>query len=425
MIKVNKTTLPNGLRVLVSPSTATDSVTVMILVRAGSRYESKSTNGIAHVLEHMFFKGGDKYPTPRAVAEAIESIGGSFNAFTGNEKVGYYVKVASHKVETAFDVLSDMLFHAQLSQEALDREKGVILEELKMYLDDPRHLASEAFSHQIFGDHPLGWDIIGTPQNIKSFTSQDLRNYQAKFYSSANTVVAVAGNITMAKVKKLIAKYLPYQPSKKLNHPLPHKAANTASFKHVIKDTEQAHLLIGTKTFGGHNKDRYAAALLGTILGGGMSSRLFASVREELSLAYYVGAGHQTYTDTGYFVIQAGVDKTRVDLAIHQIMKELREIAANGVSAIELKKAQEQRIGNLTLSLEVSDEIAYYLGLKWLLYGEVTTPDSVKRQLKAVKPQDIQRLAKKFFTASPLTLTVVGPKTISGKIKESYKELTN
>lgn len=423
MIKNLHLTLPNNLRVLVSPMSSTESVTVMILIRAGSRFEDKNTSGIAHFLEHMFFKGGERYPSSRAVSEAIDNIGGSFNAFTSYEYVGYYVKVAKHHIGMAFDVLSDMLLNAHLDEASIKREKGVILEEYRMYLDNPRALAATNFDNLIFGDHPLGWDIIGTPKNIKGFKRAEIANYQSRLYTASNIVVAVAGNTTPQEVTRLINQYLPYPATKKINKPLPFKAnvPLAKAVNHVVKETEQAHLLLGTRTFGGGHKDRYAADLLATILGGGMSSRLFLGIREELGLAYYINAFFHPYADAGYFAVSAGVDKQRVDLAINQIFVELRRVAKDGVTEAELTKAKEYVIGHLVLELEHSDEIAYLFGIRWLLYGRQQDIESIKEAIKGVTVADVNRTARNLFTEQNLVLTVVGPKKLSDKIKQAYK----
>lgn len=402
---------------------STESVTVMVLIRAGSRFETKDNSGIAHFLEHMFFKGGKRYPTSRAVSEAIDNIGGSFNAFTSYEYVGYYVKVAKHHIDTAFDVLSDMLLNAHLDESSIKREKGVILEEYRMYLDNPRALAATNFDNLIFGDHPLGWDIIGTPKNIKRFKREEIAAYQSKLYTASNIVVAVAGNTTPEAVTKLVNQYLPYPKETKTNKPQGFKANGPLkkAVNHVIKETEQAHLLLGTRTFGGDHKDRYAADLLATILGGGMSSRLFLGVREELGLAYYINAFFHPYADAGYFAVSAGVDKQRVDIAINQIFAEIRKVVSEGVTEAELQKAKEYIIGHLVLELEHSDEIAYLFGIRWLLYGRQQDIEAIKEALKAVTVADVNRTARNLFTDQELVLTVVGPKKLSDKIKQSYK----
>ena len=245
MIKLEKITLPNKMRVIVAPMKSTEAVTVMVLARAGSRYETKDINGIAHFLEHMFFKGGERYPTPRQVSEAIDKIGGEFNAFTSDEYVGYYVKVAKEHTETAFDVLSDMLLNSRFNEAALERERGVILEEYNLYEDTPTRRVWDAFESLMFGDHPLGWSTIGLRSVIKSVKRDDFVNYRSRLYSAPNIVVSVAGNITPTQAKRLVEEYLPYKKSIKKNQPIPYREHKPAKRSEVLyKKTEQAHLVL-------------------------------------------------------------------------------------------------------------------------------------------------------------------------------------
>ena len=422
MIKPTTITLPNQLRLVVSPIPLAESVTVMILVRAGSRFESPAQNGIAHFLEHMFFKGGEKYPTARAVSEAIEGIGGIFNAFTANEYVGYYIKVAKGKLGQAFDVLSDMFHTAHFDAASFTREKGVILEEYRMYQDNPKALVSMAFDRALYGDHPLGRMILGTPQNIKGFTRDDLVAYEQALYTPANMVISVAGGTTAAHVKKLATKYFPLPRRGKPNRPRPVSLTTSGRFEFVAKRTEQVHVVLGLHTFGGKHKDRYVAELLASILGGGMSSRLFLNVREELGLAYYIYAHHQAYTDTGYFAVHAGVDKRRLPQALKVIRQELLAIAQDGVSEAELTKAKEYWLGNLTLELENSDEIAYLFGAQTLLYGATRSLPAITHDIRAVGVADIKRLARQFFLKTPLSVAAIGDLALSGKIKQTLKQ---
>jgi len=423
MINVKKTTLKNKLRILVSPMKSTEAVTVMILCRAGSRYETKNINGIAHFLEHMFFKGGERYPTPRSVSEAIDSIGGVFNAFTGNEYVGYYVKVAKEKINIAFDVLSDMLLNAKFDKDGLNRERGVILEEYNMYEDLPMRNIGDTFERMLFGDQPLGWSTIGLKPVIKSVKRQDFVNYRKKFYTPPNLVVSVSGNTTTTEVKKLVNKYLSFKASGKKNQPLPYRAPKKHSkkIKVVYKKTEQAHLVLGVPTFGGTHPDRYTAKVLAAVLGGGMSSRLFTSVRERLGLAYYVKASSENYVDAGYLAVSAGVDVNRVDLAIKTILNEFREIVAEPVFAKELKKAKEYMIGGLVLSMEDSEEVAYGFGARELLYDDILTINEIKKKIRAVTAQQVQKLAKQIFIDNRLALTVIGPYKNADKINKVFK----
>src|SRR4030042_5201030 len=314
MLNIKKSKLKSGTRLMVVPMQSTEAVTVIVLFRAGSRYETKDINGIAHFLEHMFFKGGERYPDPQAVAVAIDGIGGIFNAFTGNEFVGYWVKVAKEHIERAFDVLSDMLLNSKLDAAAMDRERGVILEEYKMIPDAPKRLIDYEFEQLMFGDHPLGWSTIGLPQVVRSLKRDDFIRYKDQLYTAANMVVAVAGNTTLGQVRKLTYQYLAYPRSSRKNQPIPYRRAPpNLPVRVVNRKTKQAHLNIGVPTFGAQHRDRYIAQVLATVLGGGMSSRLFMSVREKHGLAYYVYAFTDFFDEIGYLGAKAGVDKERID----------------------------------------------------------------------------------------------------------------
>jgi len=244
MLNIKKTTLPNNLRIITVPMKSTEAVSVYIKFKAGSRYETKSNSGIAHFLEHMFFKGGDRYPTPKSVAEAVDGVGGVFNAFTGTESVGYYIKLAKENIELAFDVLSDMLLNSKFKQEDIDREKGVIVEEYNMYQDNPRSILSDEFEELMYGDHPLGRKILGDMDFVKKASKKDFLNYKKSLYTTPNMVIAVAGNTTLVEVKKLVNKYFLLKKSAKKNIATPFKADKIPKkkIKVINKKTEHAHL---------------------------------------------------------------------------------------------------------------------------------------------------------------------------------------
>jgi len=404
------------------PMTSTEAVSVVIMVRAGSRYETRNINGIAHFLEHMFFKGGQRYPTPRSVAEAIDAVGGVFNAFTDDEFVGYFVKVEKEKIAVAFDVLSDMLLNARFDPDGLERERGVILEEYNMYQDTPSRKIWDIFERLLVGDHPLGWPTIGRPEVIKKVKRRDFLDYRKRLYTPPNIVVTVAGNTTMAKVEQLVKKYLPYPKAGKRNSPLSLPAASAHKKMEITyKKTEQAHLVLGVPTFGGDHPDRYIAKVLAAVLGGGMSSRLFASVREQQGLAYYVRAMSTNYTDAGYLVASAGVDVKRIDLAIKTILNEFREISRSLVPPKELAKAKEYLVGGLVLDMEDSSEVAFSFGIQELLYQKTESIDSIRRKVKQVTAVQVQRLAKTIFKDNRLCLAAIGPYHDGAKIKKAFK----
>lgn len=422
MLKTRKITLPSRLRILVTPMSSSEAVTVMILVRAGSRYETRKINGIAHFLEHMFFKGGQRYLDQRSVATAIDGIGGEFNAFTGDEYVGYYVKAAKDKVEIIFDVLSDMLLNARFDKAGLERERGVILEEYNMYEDTPTSKIWNVFKQLILGDNPLGWSTIGLKPVIKKVQRKDFVNYKNKLYTAPNVVVSVAGNISAGQVKKLVKKYLPYQRSIRKNKPLPYHAPRPVKkIKVVYKKTEQAHLVIGVPTFGYFSKDKHAALVLAAVLGNGMSSRLFASVRERLGLAYYVGASANHYADTGFLMARAGVDVKRVALAIKTILNELKEMAREKVSDQELAKAKDYLTGRMILDFEDSGEVALGFGMQELLRDKIEPIEDMRQKIQRVTANQVLKLARKIFKEDRLTLAVIGPYKNAKQIREAFK----
>jgi len=410
MLTIKKINLPSKLRIVTVPMKSTEAVTIMIMVKAGSRYETQNIRGISHFLEHMFFKGGERYQTSREVAEAIDSIGGVFNAFTGNQFVAYFVKVAKEYAETAFDVLSDMLLNARFDEDGLNRERGVVLEEYKMISDDPKRLIDDEFEQMLISNHPLGWSTIGLPKVIKSLQRKDFVNYKNKLYTAPNIVVSVAGNIEPSEVKKLTEKYLPYKKSAKKSQALPYRPGKVRKkIKIIYKDTKQAHLVLGVPTFGAFSAHKYTAKILAAVLGGGMSSRLFTSVRERHGLAYYVYGSSINYTDAGYLIAKAGVDKLRIDLAIRTILDEFKLFVTEKVSNEELKKAKEFVIGHMVLDMEDSSEVAYEYASQELLYDQIDTLVDKKRKINAVTSKQVQALAKQIFKDSAWHLVVIGP----------------
>lgn len=410
------------MRVITVPMQSTEAVTVMVLCRAGSRYETKDINGIAHFLEHMFFKGGVRYPTPKAVSETIDGIGGAFNAFTSDEFVGYYVQVAKDKVKTAFDVLSDMLLNAHFNEQDLNRERGVIMEEMNMKNDTPMRGIWDDFEEVLFGDHPLGWTTLGLPEVIKKVQPKDFIDYRKKLYTPRNIVLMITGNITQKDANKLAKQYFPYPSGGKKNQPLPFSfKKHKKKLKVIYKKSKQAHLILGVPAFHGRHPDRFIAAVLRVVLGGGMSSRLFTKIREENGLAYNVFAAKESFTDTGFFVAKASVDTQRIDLAVSLILDEFRLISNEIVPNKELKKAKEYIIGHNALSLEDSESIAIRYGLQELLYDDTMSFAELKKKIRAVTAKDVLRVAKSLFKDDRLVLTVIGPYKNDKKIKAVFK----
>jgi predicted Zn-dependent peptidase len=399
----------------------TQSVTVLVLVGAGSRYEKKPINGISHFLEHMFFKGAKRYRNTREVSGAIDAVGGDFNAFTGKEYAGYYVKVAADKIDTALDVLSDMLINARLAEAEIEKERGVILEEYNMYQDTPIYQIGWDFEKLLFGDQPLGWDQVGTKELIAGVTRRQFRDYLRELYTADNTVVAVAGNFDhdqlAAKVEKKFV--FPQTRRKKAYHFAPYDgSAGSGRVQLRNKKTEQAHVVVGFPSFADSSPDYFAARLLAVIMGGNMSSRMFLSVREKQGLAYYIHTATDEYHDVGTISTNAGVSVEKIDQALLSIVEEYRRAANNGFSAEELKKAQAFLTGKIVLRLEDSEEYAHLIGKYELLQNRLVGLEDLRRGIAAVRLAQLNRVAASLFRPEALHLAVIGPYENSGRFEK-------
>jgi predicted Zn-dependent peptidase len=404
-----KTTLKNGLRVVTKKLDGTKAVTVLVLVGAGSRYEVSEERGISHFLEHMFFKGAERYKNTKEVSEAVDSVGGEFNAFTGKEYAGYYVKVASENVKVAADVLSDMLINAKFAQEEIDKERGVILEEYNMYQDTPMYQIGWNFERLVFGDQPLGWDQIGTKDVINGVMHKDFVDYKKALYTADNTVIAVVGNIEHEDAVALIDEYFDVSEPKRGREFKACEGKGEGRVAVKDKKTEQAHIAIGFPGYPETHDDHTALKLLSIILGGNMSSRMFLGVREAKGLAYYIHTSTDNYMDAGTIVTNAGVDLKRVEEAISGVVEEYRKVRDEGVPEVELKKAKSYLKGKMVLTLEDSEEYAHLLGKYELLHGAAKSPDEIMKKIDAVKVSDIERVANDLFKRDLVRMAVIGP----------------
>lgn len=404
-----KTILQSGLRVVTEKLPGTQSVTVLILVGAGSRYEIESQRGISHFLEHMFFKGAQRYKNTKEVSEAIDSVGGEFNAFTGKEYAGYYVKVASSSVEVACDVLADMLINSAFKQEEIDKEKGVILEEYNMYQDTPMYQIGWNFERLIFGDQPLGWDQIGTKEVISSVTHQDFVDYWQKLYTPDNAVVAIVGNIEHEDAVTLVTKYFDMATRSKAFEFKPLEEKDGGQIFLQEKKTEQAHIAVGFPGYSETHKDHWVKKLVAVILGGNMSSRMFLGVREAKGLSYYIHTTTDNYMDAGAIVTNAGVDLKRIDEAIAGVIEQYYLLRDEGLSEAELAKAKSYLKGKMVLSLEDSEEFAHLLGKYELLHGQAQSVAELMKKIDKVTVKDVVRVCKDLFVKEKLKLAVIGP----------------
>jgi predicted Zn-dependent peptidase len=402
--------LSNGTRVLTAPMPHAQSSSCFLMYAAGSRYETRESSGIAHFAEHMFFKGTERRPRSRDITTEIDSIGGEFNAFTGKEYTGYFVKCAAEHRGIAFDVLVDMLRHSKFEPEEIEREKGVIVEEMNMYFDTPRDYISGLYDRLLYGDQPLGWDIIGTKETVRASTRESFTDYIDRWYRPERLVVGVGGKIEGDLLGELEALLGDLEPVATGSPPQVELAENGSPRVQVhTKPSDQAHLCVGVRSYPLAHPDRYVVQLLTTILGGGMSSRLFTEVRERRGLAYYVFGHNNSYTDAGSLYAQAGVDINRIDEAVTTIAGELRRIAEEPVPADELEKARNSAKGRFVLQLESPHGTIMFGLRREVLEGRAVEPDEVLGGLDAVTAEDVQRVAQDVLGSRALNFALIGP----------------
>ncbi len=400
--------LQNGLRVVTAPMPQAKSVSCFVMLAAGSRYETAETNGIAHFAEHMFFKGTERRPTARDIAGEIDAIGGEFNAFTGKEYTGYYVRCAAETRDTALDVLVDMLRNSRFDAEEIEREKGVIVEEMNMYYDTPRDFIGGVYESLLYGDQPLGWDIIGRKETVRGATRETFTDYVGHWYRPERMVVGVGGLIGEGLHERL-EELLGDLESRETGAPAPVASnANGARVKVHTKTSDQAHLVLGVRSRPLQDPDRYVLQLLATVLGGGMSSRLFTEVRERRGLAYYVFGTNHAYTDAGSLYSQSGVDINRIDEAVTTIVEQFRLLADEPVPSDELEKARNFAKGRFVLQLESPHGTIMFGLRREVLEGRAEEPQAVLDALDAVTADDLQRVAREVVDDGPY-LAAIGP----------------
>ncbi len=415
-MKYNIHTLKNGLRVIFAPMPDTESVTVFVMTGTGSRYENERENGLAHFLEHMFFKGTKKRPSAKRISEELDAVGSQYNAFTSKDRTAYYAKVSSKYFDTALDVISDIFLNSTLPSKEIEKERGAIIQEIDMYEDMPMNTVDNVFEALLYGnEHPLGRTILGPKENIRSFKKGEFARYLKRNYTSTNTIVSIAGNFSQEKALRKIKKEFGHlKPS-----PAPEYLASAES-QHAPriaikeKKTDQTQVMLGVPAYPYMHKDEYVLAVLAALLGGGMSSRLFLEVREKRGLAYSIASWSEKYPDTGHFVVQAGVEHAKLQETIKVVLNELKKVKKTKVPASELKKVKSQFEGGLALSFETSSQVAGSAASSILSVGRVRTLEETMKGINAVTPQDIQRVAKDLFKSEKLNVAIIGPHVNAG-----------
>lgn len=400
------------------------SVSVLVLVKTGSRYEDERTNGLAHFTEHMLFQGNSKWPGKLELSTAIDEVGAEFNGMTGKEYTGYFVKAESTHLNLAFSILSEMVTHSKFAEEQIVREKPVIAEEINYREDMPQVAVGDMIMEQVFSDHPLGLSTAGEKETTGKFTRQDFLSFHNKQYVTSNTVVVVAGSFFQEDAEKNAQNYFADLTNGGKTTPLAWNDTkkNTPSFRFKDKATDQTHFCLGIKAFPRQSPKRYAQSLLNTVLGSGISSRLFQKIREEKSLAYYVDSDTDVFSDTGLFTVSAGVNNTKFISALESVFEELEKIKKPGdLTEKELRKSKDYLRGKLVLRLEESLDQAMFYGSQWLLEDRIRTVEEIIKEVEKVTVEEIQEAAKEIFKREGFYLSVVGKEIDKGKIEKILK----
>ncbi len=405
----HKSVLPNGLRLTVYPMPHLRSISMLVFIGAGSRYESDSEAGVSHFIEHLYFKGTERRPTSKEISEAIESIGGIINAGTDKELTSYWCKVADQHFPVAIDLISDLLHNSRLDPTDIEKERQIIIEEINMSRDLPQFKVDLLVDESIWKGQAMGRDVAGSKESVSAITREQMLAYISRRYVANNAVVSITGNISVEKATESVVEAFRWWKAGDIPKTTPTVHNQTA--KRVVLETktcEQSHICLGVPAVSILDPDRFPVGLLSVILGEGMSSRLFLEIREKLGLAYDIRSYTTQHLDTGSMIVYAGVDPKKTTTAVAAIVEQLA-LAKNGVPEGELAKAKELAKGRLLLRMEDSRNVAAWMGAQELLTGRIMTLDEVINGIDAVTTDDIKRVANQLFVTDKLNLAVVGP----------------
>ena len=418
----SKTILDNGLRVITVPQKGSLSATILVLVEAGSIYETKKINGLSHFLEHMCFKGTINRPSALDITTELDSIGAQYNAFTGQEYTGYYAKVRSEKLTKAVDIIADLYSNPVFNEKEIEKEKGVVIEEINMYEDLPHRKAPELFEELVYGDQPAGWTIGGLKEVIRSLTRKDLIKYRKEHYVAKATAIIVVGSFDKKQLLKQLKEAFANIPSaRKFGKVKTKESQKNPQLSIKYKKSDQTHLVIGCRAFSGDDKRRFALGVMNDILGGGMSSRLFQRVREQLSAAYYVHSSASLYTDHGYWAARAGIDHKKIDAVLQAILEEAQRLTKEPVPKNELQRAKDHLSGGMVLGLESSDDLAIFYGMQEISNNPIMTPQQILKEINSVDSKEIMKVAKDIFLNRNLNLALIGPFRNKSKLNKNLR----
>lgn len=419
--------LENNMRAHLIPSKGTDAVTVLVLTKLGSRYEPDHLWGASHFIEHLMFKGTEKRPSTIDISRTLERYGAEFNAYTGKERTGYYVRIAKDHADVAVDLLHDMIFNSLYDNEEMEREKGVIIEEIKMYEENPMIHLGDLMEDGLYRGGRLGKNIAGTAESMRAMKREDVIEFRDKHYKPENMVVVMAGAIPENALEMLNSTFGSIADSdSKASFESHNWQFNEDGTPHVEiqeKDIEQIQLGLAFPGYGKNDDKKYAAKLMAGILGGGMSSRLFIEIRERRGLCYSVRAGSDNYTDVGDLSVTTGLDKARLEEATAAIIDELKKIKEHGVTAEELDYIKENFAGRLKLGLENSSKLAEFYGNQELFFGETSTPEELVEKYNAVTLQEVHEAAQEMIDFSKLSIGIIGPYKSSEDVLKAFPVL--
>jgi len=407
---IKKTVLENGLRLLTVPKTDGLSVSVLVLVGVGTNYETEKINGLSHFLEHMCFKGTDKRARAIDISSELDALGAEYNAFTGREYTGYYVSCLPERIDEALDVLSDLYLNPRLDEGEIEKEKGVIGEEINRSFDNPSRRVQDNFTELAFGNSPLGWNTLGTASRLKQLTRGDFLEYRKKYYYSGNTVVVVSGKFDPGTITQKIASSFTGITIREKDVKSSEVIFSAESGVGVeYRESEQSNLVLGFHTFGEKHPDHPVAEVLAGVLGGTMSSRLWQKIREEMGAAYSIGAFQTSYVDYGYLAVAGGVQSGRLEEVVKVILAEIVELKESPVDEKELSRVKDSLIGTAFLNLETPFDLATYYGMDEVRGEELLDPIDWAKKIRAVTASEVQDLARKIFIKERMVLSIVGP----------------
>lgn len=414
---VKKLTLTNGLRVVLVPAPG-PAATALILVGTGSEYEDKRVGGISHFLEHMVFKGTKKRPRAGMISQELDALGAAYNAFTSQEYTGYWAKAARGKLPQLLELIADLYLNPTFDAKEIEKERGVIIEEINMYEDMPMRKVGDDFTELLYGDQPAGRNIAGKKDIILRLKRKDFVQYRDSYYSPKNTVVVLAGNFSPARAAKMVKSLFSKVPGKKAPKKSgPKESQRAPAVRLTYKKSDQSHLVLGVRAFSMFDPRRHTLELMAHLLGGGMSSRLFHRIREELGAAYYVRAETALALEHGFFAVAAGVNNPKLSEVIRAILTECTRLVREPVPAGELRRVKDHLLGTFLLGLETSDEIAGFYGDQELMKRKMLSPGELSARIEAVQAKDIQLLAAEIFKDASLNLAVIGPQKDSRPLK--------